>query len=170
MPFPVPSHYGQIGAPIWPAASWPALVPPWVTLLGPRGSVPLGSNLSRACERGLSELPIGRTTSGTLLTRATLPTTTLVGITMGWALRFLKQISTWEEPGHNSPYVAVNTMELGKWDPWAGLASTWTCTQCPQMSVLPWMLMVPTWRDGDLPVWYRTCPWTCDQDIIAQEQ
>ena len=64
---------------------------------------------------GLSEVPIRRTTCGTLLARVILPTATLAGITMGWVLRFLKQISTQEELGCNAPYVAVGTVGAGDW-------------------------------------------------------
>ena len=46
MSFPGPSHCRQTGVPILPAASWPILVPPWATPLGPGVSVPPGSNLS----------------------------------------------------------------------------------------------------------------------------
>ena len=105
------------------------------------------------------KVPIGGTTSGTLLTGVTFPTSTLVGITMGWAVRFLRQISTWKEHGHISPYVVVGMMETGSWGPHAGSASMWTCIQCPWMSVLLWTLMVP--NRGMLTfhvVWI--CPWT----------
>ena len=40
--------------------------------------------------------------------------TTLVGITIRWALRFLKQIGTQDEPGCNSLYIVVGTMEAGQ--------------------------------------------------------
>ena len=68
---------------------------------------------------------------------------TLARTTMGWAPRFLRQISTQEEPLCNSPYVAVSTMEAGSWGFCAGSASTWTHIQCPQASVWPWIFMVP---------------------------
>ena len=59
------------------------------------------------------EVSTRRATGSTQLAGVTLPTTSLMGIMMGWALRFLKQIGTWEEPGCNSLYVAVKTMEVG---------------------------------------------------------
>ena len=86
---------------------------------------------------GFSEVLIRRTTSGTLLAGVTIPTTTLVGMTVGQAPRFIKQISTQEELVCNSPYVAVSTMEVGNQEPCADSVSTWTCIQCPQTSVLP---------------------------------
>ena len=45
-------------------------------------------------QAGSPEAPTWRATSDTQLAGATLPTTTLVGITKGWALRFHKQIGT----------------------------------------------------------------------------
>ena len=53
------------------------------------------------------EVPIRRVTSGPWLTRTTFPVTTLVRITMGLALRLLKQIGTEEEPGCNSPCCGI---------------------------------------------------------------
>ena len=61
------------------------------------------------------KVSIWRATSGTWFAGATLPTTTFVWITMGQALRFLRQIGTWQEPGCNSPYLAVSTTEVGSW-------------------------------------------------------
>ena len=107
---------------------------------------------------GFSEVPIGRMTGGTLLARVTLPTTIMAGITMGQALRFLKQIGTLEDLGHNPPYMAVSITEVGNWEPCSGSVSTWTCIQCPQMSAFPWVLMVPNGRMVTFHmVW--TCPW-----------
>ena len=48
------------------------------------------------------KVSVGRTISSTWLAGETLPTNTLVGTSMGWALRFLRQIGTQEEPGSNS--------------------------------------------------------------------
>ena len=91
-------------------------------------------------------ISIGRTTGTTWLARVTLPTIALVGTLMEWAFRFLTQIGTWEEPRCNSPYVAVGTTEVGNWGPQAGAATMWTCMHCPQMPVLPCMLMVSNGR------------------------
>ena len=67
----------------------------------------------------------------------------LARTTMGQAPRFPRQISTWEDPGNNSPYMATGTMEVGSLGSQAGSVNTWTCIQCPQMSVWPWIFMVP---------------------------
>ena len=98
-----------------------------------------------------------RTTGGTWLAGVTLPTTTLAGITMRWACRFLKQMGTQEDPGCNSPHVVVSTMEADSWESHAGLASMWAHMQCPQKSVLPCISMVPnrgkvTLCDMDMPL------------------
>ena len=89
------------------------------------------------------KVSIRRTMSSTWLAGVTLPTIAFAGTSMGWALRFLRQIGTQEDLGCNSPYVAVGTTEVGNWGPHAGSASMWTCIQWPLTTVLPWMLMVP---------------------------
>ena len=108
---------------------------------------------------GSPEATIGRTTGGTWLAGVTLPMTILAGITMGCALRFLKQIGTQEESGCNSPYVAVSTMEPGSCRPHADSASTWTHMQNPQTSMLPCVLTVENGGMVTLCVVW-TCPWT----------
>ena len=85
---------------------------------------------------------VRRVTGSTWLAGVTLPATTLMAIMMGWALRFLKQIGTWEDPGCNSLYVVVGTTEVGIWGHHACSVSMWTCMQCPGMSVLLCILTV----------------------------
>ena len=91
---------------------------------------------------------------------------------MEQALRFLRQIGTWEEPRCNSPYVAVGIMEAGNWGPCAGSASMWTHMQCPKMPVLPCMLMVPNRGMVTLQV-VQTGPWTSSRqnslDAVGSE-
>ena len=141
MSFPGPGHCRQTGVPI--DQQLPGLV---TFLLGPLLR-PWRFNSSTIQSfwgpwEDIHEAPIGRTTGGIWSARVTLPMTSLVGITKGWALRFLKQIGTQEEPGCNTPYVAVGTMEVGSWGPHAGSASMWTCIQWPQTSVLPCILTI----------------------------
>ena len=81
-------------------------------------------------------------TSGTQLAGVTLPKITFVGIMEGWVPRFLRQISTWEEPVCNSAYVAVGTKDVNNWGPLTGSVSTWTHMRGPQISVLPWTFTV----------------------------
>ena len=154
MSFPGLGHCGQTGVLIWPPASWA-----WSCSSLGHSSRPRRFN-SRIFVGG--HWQIWRTISGTWSARVALPTTTLVGITMGWALRFLRQIGTQEEPGCNSPYVVVGTMEVGSWGPCAGSVSMWTCIQYPETSVLPWILMVPSRGIVTLCV-VKTCPWTCSR-------
>ena len=86
---------------------------------------------------------VRKTTGDTWLARVTLSTIALVGTSMEWALRYLRQIGTQKDSRCNSSYVSVGTMEVGSWGPHAGSANMWTHMQCPQMPVLPSMLMVP---------------------------
>ena len=105
----------------------------------------------------LPEVPIGRATGGTWLAAVTF-LTMLAGITMWWALKFLRQIDSQEEPWCNSPCVVVDAMEAHSWRPHAGSVSIWTHIQCPWMSVLPWIFMVPNGGMVTLCV-VQTCPW-----------
>ena len=61
-------------------------------------------------------------------------------------------------PRCNFPHAAAGTMEAGSLGPHASSASTWTCMQCPQMSVWPWIFIVPNGGMVTLCV-VQTCPW-----------
>ena len=98
-----PGCCGQIVVPIWVAAPWPVAVLLWAT---PQGTG--GFNASRIhpfCGPQVDppKVSVGRTTSSTWLAGTTLPMIVLAGTSMGWALRFLRQIGTWEDLRSNSP-------------------------------------------------------------------
>ena len=142
---PGPGHCRQRAATIWATAPWPVLVLPQATPLGPRGSIPPESILSWEWADP-PEVSVGRTTGSTWLAGGTLSKSALAGTSMSQALIFLRQICTQEDPMCNSPCVTDSTMEVGNWGPHAGSASMWTHMQCPQATVLAWILMVPNGR------------------------
>ena len=145
----------QTGVPICPVASGP--VPSLGHSSRPWRLNSLGSSPSRCHRQTLQRFLLGDHWWH-LVGWSNLTTTTLAGITIGQALRFLRPIGIWEEPGV-TPYVVVSTMEAGSLGAHAGLASMWTCIQCPQMSVLLCILMVPNGGRVTLYV-VQTCPWT----------
>ena len=109
-------------------------------------------------------------TSGTWLARVTFLMLTLMGITIGWRLRFLRQAGTQEEPGCNSPYMMVSTMEVGSVGPCDSSVSMWTHMEYPWTSVLPLMFIVPNRGMATIPM-VQKCPWmTCrwnPSDIVV---
>ena len=146
----------QTDVPIWPGTSWPGLILPWATPLGPGGSGPPGSSLSWGHGWSLLGLLLG----GPLAVPCWLewPYQQLLWHWLWWVSTEVPQ-ADWHLGGAwvNSQYVVVRTTEAGSWGPNAGLASTWTCMQCAQMSVLPHMLMAPV-GEWWLSMWCRHAP------------
>ena len=99
---PGPGHCRQIGVTIWVAAPWPVPVLLWATPWDPWGSMPPASISSGAHKQTLPRSLLGDHW-WYLIGRCDLANNCLDRDSMGWALRFLRQIGTQEDPRYNSP-------------------------------------------------------------------
>ena len=138
-------------------APWPVPVPLQAIPLGSGGSIPPGSVLLGAVGR-LSWDFHWEDHWKHLVGHSDLANNYLAGTSMGWVLRFLRQIGTGEEPGCNS-ICGSQYHGGGQVGPLTGSASMYTLIQCPQMLVLSCMLIVPNRRIVTLHVVW-TCPLT----------
>ena len=102
--------------------------------------------------------------SGTWLAGVTFLMMTLVGIAMGWALQFLRQIGTWDKPGCNSPNKVAGTMEVGNWGTPSWLCKHMDLCRVPLNVCLAMNIYSPKQRNGDPP-----CGTDVPLDIIQTE-
>ena len=107
-----------------------------------------------------SEVPVGRSTSGTWLAGMTWPTTVFVGILMEWVLRCAQRdgylMRTPDVTLHRSQSAPLL---VGNWEPGVDSVSTWTHIQCPLTLVLLCTLIVLKGGNSDPPC---GVDWTSD--------